>query len=78
MTKTLPRSEKPHKITRASLADGAVARMATERDGKDTIVASDEDLLRSRQQFIPDDYDCDDIWVFGYGSLIFNPVIEHS
>ena len=78
MTKTLPRPEKPHKITRASLADGAVARMATERDGKDTIVVSDEDLLRSRQQFIPDDYDCDDIWVFGYGSLIFNPVMEHS
>ena len=78
MTKIPPNQEKPHKITRESLADGAVARMAAERDGDKTIVVSDADLIKSRQQFIPDDYDCDDIWVFGYGSLIFNPVMEHS
>ena len=78
MTKIPPSQEKPQKITRESLADGAVARMAAERDGDKTIVVSDDDLIKSRQQFIPDDYDCNDIWVFGYGSLIFNPVMEHS
>lgn len=78
MTKITPKPETSHKITRESLADGSVARMATERDGSNSIVVSDHDLLRSRKQFIPDNYDCNDIWVFGYGSLIFNPVIEHS
>jgi glutathione-specific gamma-glutamylcyclotransferase len=78
VTTTPPKPEKPQKITRETLRNGLVARMATERDGENTIVASDDDLLRSRQQFIPDDYDCDDIWIFGYGSLIFNPVMKHS
>jgi hypothetical protein len=26
---------------------------------------------------VPDYADCSDLWVFGYGSLIFNPVIDH-
>ena len=76
MTKTPTKPEKPHKITRESLADGSVARMAAERDGDNTIVVSDDDLIRSRKQFIPDDYDCNDIWVFGYGSLIFLSLIH--
>lgn len=73
-----PEAKRLHKITRKSLIDGSVARLATERDGENTIVVSDKELLKSRRQFIPDDYDCSDFWVFGYGSLIFNPVMEHS
>ena len=29
-------------------------------------------------EVVPDDFDCSNVWVFGYGSLIFNPVIEHT
>ena len=76
--KILPSIKKTHKITRESLTDGSVARMASERDGESTMVVSDEDLIKSRQQFFPDDSDCNDIWVFGYGSLVFNPVMKHS
>ncbi|MDA7792243.1 gamma-glutamylcyclotransferase [bacterium] len=66
------------KVTRESLANGAVAKMVAERADDTTFVASDDDLLASRRALIPDDFDCQDIWVFGYGSLIFNPVLDHT
>ena len=65
------------KITRESLSNGIVAKMVAQRDGE-TRVASDDELLASRRGVVPDDFDCSNVWVFGYGSLIFNPVIEHT
>ncbi len=65
------------KITRESLNSGVVARMAAERDDK-TKVATDDELLLSRRKIFPDDLDCSDIYVFGYGSLIFNPVFDYT
>ena len=68
----------PTPITRESLNDWHVATMARERDGPDTAVASEDQLLRSRRNIVPDDSDCRDLWVFGYGSLISNPIIAHN
>ena len=65
------------KITRESLSSGVVTKMVAERDGE-TKIASDVELLESRREVVPDDFDCSNVWVFGYGSLIFNPVIEHT
>jgi cation transport protein ChaC len=65
------------KITRESLSNGIVAKMIAQRDDE-TRVASDDELLASRRGVVPDDFDCSNVWVFGYGSLIFNPVIEHT
>ena len=65
------------KITRESLSSGVVAKMVAQRDDE-TKVASDDELLASRRGVVPDDFDCSDVWVFGYGSLIFNPIIEHT
>ena len=65
------------KITRESLSSGVVTKMVAERDGE-TKIASDDELLESRREVVPDDFDCSNVWVFGYGSLIFNPVIEHT
>mgnify|MGYP001460154700 FL=1 len=65
------------KITRESLSSGVVTKMVAERDGE-TKIASDVELLASRREVVPDDFDCSNVWVFGYGSLIFNPVIEHT
>ena len=65
-------------ITRETLANGVIARMASERDGDDTIVVSENALLESRRALLPDDADCSDLWVFGYGSLIFNPLIDYE
>ena len=52
--------------------------MAAERDGEGTPVVDDATLLASRRALIPDDFDCSDLWVFGYGSLIFNPILDFS
>ena len=58
------------------LADGTVYRLATERDGEACTALSMEELQTSRQQFLAGHYGGGDIWVFGYGSLIWNPLIN--
>ncbi|MDA7598940.1 gamma-glutamylcyclotransferase [Alphaproteobacteria bacterium] len=71
-------SEQVVKITRESLANGTVAQLAIERDGKGAPVADEATLLASRRSLIADDFDCSNLWVFGYGSLIFNPILDYS
>ncbi|MED5304671.1 MAG: gamma-glutamylcyclotransferase, partial [Pseudomonadota bacterium] len=61
------------KVTRESLSSGIIRKMAVERNDGDVQIASDDDLLVSRRTLVPDNADCEDIWIFGYGSLIFNP-----
>ena len=68
----------PTQITRETLQDWRVATMALERDGAKATVASEDQLLQSRRNIVPDDSDCRDLWVFGYGSLISNPIIAHD
>jgi cation transport protein ChaC len=65
-------------ITRENLTQWRVASLARERDGENTNVASEPDLLKSRRAVIADKADCSDVWVFGYGSLICNPIIDHD
>jgi cation transport protein ChaC len=73
-------SSKPESpgITREMLQNWRVASLARERDGAEASIASEDQLLASRRLVIADDADVSDFWVFGYGSLIYNPIIEHS
>ena len=71
-------SSKATGMNRDVLARGDVLAAARARDGAQSAVLSDEALLASRRAFIPDDYQGDDIWVFGYGSLIANPVVNFT
>lgn len=64
-------------VTRENLSSGSLARLVAERNDDKTRLASDEELLASRRALVPDDADTSDIWVFGYGSLIFNPVMVY-
>lgn len=64
-------------VTRENLSSGSLARLVAERDDDQTKLASDEELLASRRAMVPDDADTSDIWVFGYGSLIFNPIMDY-
>ena len=65
-------------ITRETLQNWRVASLARERDGAEASVATEDQLLESRRLVVADDADVSDFWVFGYGSLIYNPIIEHS
>ena len=66
---------KPVQITREALADGAIQRLARERDGDESGILTDEQLLESRRDLVPDNPG-KDVWVFAYGSLIWNPALE--
>jgi cation transport protein ChaC len=62
-------------ISRQVLADGVVQKLARERDGNHHLILSDDELLESRRRLIADNHD-EDIWLFGYGSLLWNPAVE--
>ena len=65
-------------IRRETLQNWRVASLARERDGAEASVATEDELLASRRLVIADDADVSDFWVFGYGSLIYNPIIDNS
>ena len=63
-------------LSRKVILDGVVRKLAKERDGENSSILSNEDLTISRQKFIPNNYSGPDIWIFGYGSLIWNPLMK--
>ena len=65
-------------ITRETLKNWRVALLARERDGAEACIATEDQLIDSRRLVIADDADVTDFWVFGYGSLIYNPIIDHK
>ena len=67
-----------HGITRETLKNWRVAELARKRDGAEASIATEGQLLESRRLAVADDADVSDFWVFGYGSLIYNPIIDHS
>ena len=69
-------SGKVSSLDRQSVLDGRVQALARARDGANANVLSDEELLASRRQMVPDNGLDRDLWVFGYGSLVWNPMIE--
>ncbi|MGC6484277.1 MAG: gamma-glutamylcyclotransferase [Candidatus Puniceispirillales bacterium] len=64
-----------HPITREALASGAIQQMVQERDGGEHDMLDDAALLASRRSMVADNVS-EDVWLFGYGSLIWNPVVE--
>ena len=60
-------------ISRQTLSEGILQKLATERPGQPAELLTEEELLASRRSFIKDSHSNKNIWVFGYGSLIWNP-----
>ena len=69
-------SNPPHQpITREALAAGTIQQMVQERDGEEHGMLDEAELKASRRSMVGDD-NTDDIWLFAYGSLIWNPALE--
>lgn len=66
----------PVEINRETLSGGILQKLAAERTGQPVKLLSEEELLQSRRNFIQDAHSGEDIWIFGYGSLVWNPSFE--
>ena len=60
-------------ISRQTLSEGILQKLASERPGQPVVLLTEEELLESRRSFIKDSNSNKNIWVFAYGSLIWNP-----
>ena len=67
--------KEPVQLTREALATGAIQQMARDRDGEAAALLTDEQLVASRRDLVSDK-PAKDVWVFAYGSLIWNPILE--
>ena len=63
----------PVEINRETLSRGILQKLATERAGHPVKLLNEEELIQSRRYFIQDDHSGEHVWIFGYGSLIWNP-----
>jgi len=67
--------DQKYKISRQTLENGIIQDLVRARDGDAAALLSDDELKASRRRLVADD-NTDDVWLFGYGSLIWNPVVE--
>jgi cation transport protein ChaC len=69
---------RPYKITRESILDGTLRAWAQAYSGKQTPAMSDEARACSISNALARAPDPRRIWVFGYGSLIWNPAFHFA
>lgn len=65
-------------ITRDGLADGSLLATIRRRMVPGMAVRSDEEIAASLEQTLTSHDPAADIWVFGYGSLMWNPAFHYA
>ena len=63
------------KLTKENINDGHLGNKIKSRSGSDKVLTKNE-LIKERRKIIPDNGIGEDIYVFGYGSLLWNPTIN--
>jgi len=67
---------RPVEINRETLSGGILQKLAANRAGQPVKLLNEQELLQSRRSFIQDTHSGQDVWIFGYGSLIWNPSFD--
>jgi cation transport protein ChaC len=65
-------------ITREGLADGSLLANIRTRVLPGMVVRSDEEIMASLEQTLALHDPATDVWVFGYGSLMWNPAFTYA
>jgi len=65
-------------ITRESLRDGTLLMAARERMPPGTVILSDEVIEADLDAALATHPPGEDVWVFGYGSLMWNPAMHYA
>lgn len=66
------------RITRAGLADGSLLAEIRTRLLPGMVIRSDEELAVSLEHTLASHDPAADVWVFGYGSLMWNPAFDYA
>ena len=78
MTDDAPERPEPVVITRDGLADGSLLANIRNSLLPGMVVRSDEEIAASLEQILASHDPAADLWVFGYGSLMWNPAFDYA
>ena len=65
------------KLTKENINDGHLGDKIKSISGSDKVLTKNE-LIKERRKIIPDEGIGEDIYIFGYGSLLWNPTINYE
>ena len=65
------------KLTKKNINEGRLGEKIRSISGSDKVLTKNE-LIKERRKIIPDDGIGEDIYIFGYGSLLWNPTINYE
>ena len=63
------------KLTKNNINDGYIREFINKIEGSDKVL-SDEELIKERNKILPSSIQNINLYVFAYGSLLWNPTID--
>ena len=69
--------KKKSKIERGML-EADLVREAVKQSGHHSILRSEEEIVQSMEKILEQAPPTESVWIFGYGSLIWNPMLEYE
>ena len=66
------------RITRETLRDGSLIEAARRRMAPNMLVRTDAEIAASLDTILADHPPGEDVWLFGYGSLMWNPAMHYA
>ena len=63
------------KLTKNNINDGCIREFISKIDGSDKVL-TDEELIEERDKVLPPSIRNKNLFVFAYGSLLWNPTID--